>query len=59
MNTNSEQPDMEFAQCRYNHGVICGSKDHCDKCGWNPRVARIRQQMLQWGKTEGVKQHEQ
>ena len=31
-----------YIDCKYNHGVICGSKDNCPKCGWNPSVASDR-----------------
>lgn len=28
--------------CRYNDGVVCVMRDHCKKCGWNPKVTEAR-----------------
>lgn len=32
--------------CRYNEGVECREKDHCEHCGWNPEVGK--QRMILW-----------
>lgn len=32
--------------CRYNEGVECREKDHCEHCGWNPEVGKRR--LLLW-----------
>ncbi len=28
--------------CTFNVGVECDNKKKCDKCGWNPKVAKTR-----------------
>lgn len=33
---------LQVVVCRYNDGVECREKDRCDRCGWNPVVARDR-----------------
>lgn len=32
--------------CRYNEGVECREKDHCERCGWNPEVGK--QRLILW-----------
>lgn len=33
--------DQEECRCRFNDGVVC-NEQHCDKCGWNPKVHEER-----------------
>lgn len=32
--------------CPFNDGVLCFSQDKCAKCGWNPRIAKVRTEEL-------------
>ena len=39
--------DNNAPTCRFNHGVSCWDKvPNCAKCGWNPKVERMRKQQL-------------
>ena len=51
-----EQREPASGECIYNHGVRCGSADHCEKCGWNPAVAEKRAETITT-KHEGKGQH--
>jgi len=35
-------PLLQAVLCPYNEGVECREKDHCDHCGWNPRIGSMR-----------------
>lgn len=39
--------------CRYNEGVSCKDR-RCDRCGWNPLVAKIRQLQMELDILKGV-----
>lgn len=32
--------------CQYNEGVSCKDR-RCDRCGWNPLIAKIRQLQME------------
>ena len=36
----------EYRLCHYNSGVECGAPDKCPKCGWNPKEAARRKELL-------------
>ena len=39
----NERPWEEKEPCRYNEEVsCCPARRHCDRCGWNPKVAQER-----------------
>ena len=38
---NRRRYDRTPVQCTYNEGVFCTEKT-CERCGWNPSVARCR-----------------
>lgn len=45
-------------RCRYNPGIVCEQKDNpCNKCGWNPAVARERSEKIREARKAG-KAHE-
>lgn len=35
-------PLLQAVLCPYNEGVECREKNHCDQCGWNPKVGSVR-----------------
>lgn len=40
---NRAKKERRAAQtCRYNDGVDCPGGSSCEKCGWNPEVAKER-----------------
>ena len=38
--------------CKYNHGVGCDKYEQCAECGWNPAVAKEREEL--WRKQEYI-----
>ena len=42
MREKTKRETVDRTSCKFNQGVICGLKDKCDVCGWNPRVASNR-----------------
>ena len=42
MREKTKQENVDRTSCKFNQGVICGLKNKCDGCGWNPRVASDR-----------------
>ena len=41
--------DGEYRPCPYNRGVECRAPDKCHKCGWNPKEATRRKELLKNG----------
>ena len=37
---------MAYRECPHTGGVLCNAQVRCAVCGWNPEVARLRQEKL-------------
>lgn len=45
----------EMLPCSHNIGVECDKPTRCHECGWNPKVAKLREAKLRCGRKPGDK----
>lgn len=48
----NERAETVPGACKYNVGVVCGTYNDCECCGWNPTVAEERKQKTGRKKSE-------
>ena len=56
MRLNDSEEKIRKTGCIYRpRGVICTKKDHCEVCGWNPKVERIKKKLIRMARHESNK----